>query len=336
MEIARIEVGRTTGTCTRRGRIPAGIVGASVQVSFTDPVWHNLIKTVVFRGKETRIAEFDGAVAVIPHEVVAEPGGTLYFGIFGHDPDSDLQIPLIEVRLGITEAATDANADPGTDPTLPIWAQLQQEIEEIKQQGPGSGGGDIDLTGYATEAYVQDYAQPKGDYPLRSELPSVPVKSVNGKTGAVTLSASDVAAEPKGTAASAVSSHNTSNDSHNDLRLELKAINDRLTAFFDSDNQTLDELSEIVAYITSNKSLIDAITTSKVSVADIINNLTTNVTNKPLSAAQGVALKGLIDGVSNSLANYQPKGNYVTKEDSEEWVFTLADGSTVTKAVFVK
>lgn len=74
MEIARIEVGRTTGTCTRRGRIPAGIVGASVQVSFTDPVWHNLIKTVVFRGKETRIAEFDGAVAVIPHEVVAEPG----------------------------------------------------------------------------------------------------------------------------------------------------------------------------------------------------------------------------------------------------------------------
>jgi hypothetical protein len=141
MEIAKIEVGRTTGTCTRRGRIPAGIVGASVQVTYTDPVWDNLIKTIVFRGKETRIAEFDGTVAVIPHEVVAEPGITLYFGIFGHDPDSDLQIPLIEVRLGTTEAATDANADPGTDPTLPIWAQLQQEIEEIKQQGPGSGGG---------------------------------------------------------------------------------------------------------------------------------------------------------------------------------------------------
>ena len=158
MEIARIEVGRTTGACTRRGRIPAGIVGASVQVSFTDPVWHNLIKTVVFRAKETRIAEFDGAVAVIPHEVVAEPGVTLYFGIFGHDPDSDLQIPLIEVRLGITEAATDANADPGTDPTLPIWAQLQQEIEEIKQQGPGSGGGNVVPveTAYGTTIILND------------------------------------------------------------------------------------------------------------------------------------------------------------------------------------
>lgn len=230
----------------------------------------------------------------------------------------------------------------------------------------------VDLTGYATEQYVKDYAQPKGNYltdvpegyaktsdiptkpedigaqpsgnyALKSEIPSVPVQSVNGKTGAVQLSAADVkarsetwmpsaqdvgalpntytppnqtadqvGADPKGSAASAVSQHNTAGDSHNDIRLELKAINDRLTAFFDSDNQTLDELSEIVAYITSNKALIDSITTSKVSVADIINNLTTNVTNKPLSAAQGVVLKGLIDALSNSLSNYQPKGNYLT------------------------
>lgn len=31
----------------------------------------------------------------------------------------------------------------------------------------------VDLTGYATEVFVRDYAQPKGDYALRSELPSV-------------------------------------------------------------------------------------------------------------------------------------------------------------------
>lgn len=109
--------------------------------------------------------------------------------------------------------------------------------------------------------------------------------------------AEQVGADPKGTAASAVSQHNTAEDSHNDIRLELKAINERLTAFFDSDNQTLDELSEIVAYITSNKSLIDAITTAKVNIADIINNLATNVPNKPLSAAQGVVLAGLIEQV---------------------------------------
>lgn len=85
-----------------------------------------------------------------------------------------------------------------------------------------------------------------------------------------------------------------------EIRLELEAINRKLTAFFDSDDQTLDELSEIVAYITSNKSLIDAITTSKVSVSDIVNNLTTNYANRTLSAAQGVVLKGLIDALSKN------------------------------------
>lgn len=95
--------------------------------------------------------------------------------------------------------------------------------------------------------------------------------------------------------------HKTSTEAHADLRLELKEISDRINAVLDSDDATLDELSEIVAYIKSNKSLIDAITTSKVSVSDIINNLTTNVTNKPLSAAQGVAIKALIDALQTAV-----------------------------------
>lgn len=127
--------------------------------------------------------------------------------------------------------------------------------------------------------------------------------------------AAQVGADPKGTAASAVSQHNTADDSHNDIRLELKAIKDRLTAFFDSDNQTLDEMSEIVSYITSNKTLIDSITTSKVSVADIINNLVTNVANKPLSAAQGVELKTLIDAITvpTKVSQLQNDAGYLTQ-----------------------
>lgn len=39
--------------------------------------------------------------------------------------------------------------------------------------------------------------QPIGNYALKSEIPTVPVKSVNGKTGAVVLSASDVGATTK-------------------------------------------------------------------------------------------------------------------------------------------
>lgn len=46
----------------------------------------------------------------------------------------------------------------------------------------------VDLTGYATESFVKGYAQPVGDYARKDEIPEVPVKSVNGKTGAVMIS----------------------------------------------------------------------------------------------------------------------------------------------------
>lgn len=94
---------------------------------------------------------------------------------------------------------------------------------------------------------------------------------------------------------SIVVSHNTSTDAHSDIRLLISGLTDRLNALADSDDTTLDQLSEVVAYIKSNRNMISSITTSKVNVSDIINNLTTNVSNKPLSAAQGVALKALID-----------------------------------------
>lgn len=113
-----------------------------------------------------------------------------------------------------------------------------------------------------------------------------------------TYTASEVGAEAAGTADGKVSAHNTAGDAHNDIRELISGLTQRLNALADSDDTTLDQMSEVVAYIKSNKSLIDAITTSKINVADIIDNLTMNVSNKPLSAAQGVALKALIDGIT--------------------------------------
>lgn len=120
-------------------------------------------------------------------------------------------------------------------------------------------------------------------YALKSEVPK---------------SASDVGADAAGTAESKVSVHNTETDSHNDIRELISGLTQRLNALADSDDTTLDQMSEVVAYIKSNKSLIDAITTSKINVSDIIDDLATNVSNKPLSAAQGVKLKALIDAIA--------------------------------------
>ena len=56
------------------------------------------------------------------------------------------------------------------------------------------------LTGAQKEqARTNIGAQPEGNYALKSEIPSVPVQSVNNKTGAVQLTASDVGALPKDT-----------------------------------------------------------------------------------------------------------------------------------------
>jgi len=143
-----------------------------------------------------------------------------------------------------------------------------------------------------------DFSGSYNDLTDKPTIPAVPVQSVNGKTGAVKLTASDVGADPAGTAVAVVSEHNADPNAHQDIRLALQQLAERINAVLDSDDATLDELSEIVAYIKSNKTLIDAISTSKVNVSDIINNLTTNVANKPLSAAQGVALKALIDAIT--------------------------------------
>ena len=91
-----------------------------------------------------------------------------------------------------------------------------------------------------------------------------------------------------------MNNHNTTTDSHNDIRIEVEDIAARLSALADCDDETLDQISEIVQYIKDNRELIEQITTAKVSVSDIIDNLTTNANNKPLSAAQGVVLNQLL------------------------------------------
>lgn len=94
-----------------------------------------------------------------------------------------------------------------------------------------------------------------------------------------------------------IGTHNTATDAHNDIRLLVDGLTTRLNTLANSTDEDLDQMAEIVDYIKNNKSLIEGVTTNKVNVSDIINNLTTNVTNKPLSAAQGVALKALIDAI---------------------------------------
>ena len=106
-----------------------------------------------------------------------------------------------------------------------------------------------------------------------------------------------VSVSRSGTANTNVSSHNTSSAAHSDIRLLINDLTERFNTLANSDDTELDQLKEIVDYIKKNKNLIEGVTTNKVNVFDIINNLTTDIANKPLSAAQGVVLKSLIDSL---------------------------------------
>ena len=124
--------------------------------------------------------------------------------------------------------------------------------------------------------------------------PTVPVWAKQAQKP--TYTASEVGALPADTDIPSKISDLT-NDSDFATNGDLAELQTKLNAIADSDDQTLDQLSEIVAYIKNNKNLIDGITTGKVSVSDIVDNLTSSATNKPLSAKQGKVLKDLIDAI---------------------------------------
>lgn len=237
-----------------------------------------------------------------------------------------VEIPVQSVngQTGAVELTADdvgAIADE-TDPTVPDWAK-QPTKPSYTAEEVGARSSDWMPTAAEVGALPTTYTPPD-------------------------QTAEQVGADPAGTAASAVSQHNTDATAHNDLRLSLQGLSDRINVALDSDDATLDQMSEVVAYIKSNKSLIDAITTSKVSVADIVNDLATNMTDKPLSAAQGVVLKGLIDALSNykldaaeltnavntALAQAKASGEFDGADGKSAYAYAVDGGYTGTEAEF--
>lgn len=135
----------------------------------------------------------------------------------GYATEEYVRNKIAEAELGGEEVDLSGYAQKSEIPTK--VSQLQNDKGYLTEHQS--------LSGYATEQFVKDGYQPKGNYltehqslagyaktsdiptkpedigaqpagnyALKSEIPSVPVQSVNGKTGAVSLSASDVGARP--------------------------------------------------------------------------------------------------------------------------------------------
>ena len=105
----------------------------TVQFVFS-PEWDGLTKTAVFSNGKTTVdvlaANWDGDTVPVPHEVLAVPGRHARVGVYGAD-ESGVVLPTVWVSLGKVQPGADPSGDASADPSLPVWAQMQNQIGDL-------------------------------------------------------------------------------------------------------------------------------------------------------------------------------------------------------------
>lgn len=199
--MTEITINRTCVIVKRCERFTSGMVGARIKFSFSSE-WAGLSKTAVFTNGDTTIDVLNVADEItIPHEVLAISGKKLKVGVYGYtvgdNGNIEIAIPTVYADLGRVVKGADPSGDESTEPSLPVWAQMQSDVSdldtrvtELEEHG---GGGTSDhrqltnrdaanqhpitaitglqtaldgkadaadipsLEGYATEVYIQNY-----------------------------------------------------------------------------------------------------------------------------------------------------------------------------------
>jgi hypothetical protein len=281
------------------------------------------------------------------------PNSPLHFVYFSIRTSVEDQAPvaaLIGVDAygeggGATGGVNQAEVEEVIKRLVPEWARAKNPPEVSKN-----------AVGLGNVANVLQYSE--------QNPPPYPVTSVNNKIGVVNLNASDVGARPSTwtptasevgaatpeTVNSKIKTHNTDNAAHEYIQQRIDALRTMVENFLDVDDETADQLSEVLqdirdnadalttlgtkkidktsisnslsdsspdhvpsmALITQLDQMIDDLDAGKTTPAqvadtlktelasyiktdDIVNSLTSTETNKPLSAAQGMEIKKLIN-----------------------------------------
>ena len=120
-----------------------------------------------------------------------------------------------------------------------------------------------------------------------------------------------------------------------DTLAKLYTLIQTINSLLRSDDVTLDTVQEIVAFIKNNKNVIDTISTNKINISDIVDNLLSTATDKPLSANQGKVLKDLIASPFNYMV--QPivptNENITVVESAMVYKLDIASAKTITISI---
>lgn len=132
-----IEVTNNRASTKRGELLTKGQIGAQVQFTFNDH-WTNMKKTAVFKrcGKTINVmdSEWNGDIVTVPPEMTEEAGLLVHVGVYGISEDGKRITPTLYAPLGAVALGAEPDGDPSTDPTLPVWAQIQGDIDDIKDE----------------------------------------------------------------------------------------------------------------------------------------------------------------------------------------------------------
>lgn len=246
---------------------------------------------------------------------------------------------MLSGELAVINDTEELHFSPKTGKSIRV--ATENDIKELENKipsggGENPGGGSVSFSGKASDVSYDDTGTNLGADNVqdaigtlsgqKADQTAIPTKTsqLTNDSGFLTekpkYTASEVGADASGTAQTKVSEHNVSEESHSDIRLLIFSLTTKINGILDSEDVDLDQLSELVAYIKANRTLIESVTTNKVNVSDIIDNLTTSVSNKPLSAKQGVQLKALIDAIAvpTKTSQLHNDSGFITKEDIPE------------------
>lgn len=186
------------------GPLTSGMVGIPVTIEY-DESWNGLTKNLMCRCSpwnsndgEIRTILNVGETSTVAHEVM-QAGMYLHLGVEGFSSGGTLVIPTTWARCGKIEYGANTCDDLSTEPELPIWNQLQTEVEQIKRDGYTQE--QID----EIQAYVQSASQSASNAE-RSKDNAVAASNVALSNSVAAKNAADSAQASAGNASASASS----------------------------------------------------------------------------------------------------------------------------------
>ena len=116
--------------------LTSGSAGIQVRFEFS-PEWEGLNIAPCFccgdpnDPTQIRTVQLVDGECCVPQEVLETAGKAVWAGAYGYSADGRVIIPTVWTLMGICRRGVDPDAAPGTDPTLPVWAQIEAMIGDL-------------------------------------------------------------------------------------------------------------------------------------------------------------------------------------------------------------